>query len=90
MNKKKYTIAQILPALNTGGVERGVIEISKALSDNGFNSIVISSGGHMVPQLRRSGTKHYEINVHSKNLCLLVNVLNILCGRLNFAFHFLS
>ena len=68
MNKKKYTIAQILPALNTGGVERGVIEISKALSDNGFNSIVISSGGHMVPQLRRSGTKHYEINVHSKNL----------------------
>ena len=67
MNKKKYTIAQILPALNTGGVERGVIEISKALSDNGFNSIVISSGGHMVPQLRRSGTKHYEINVHSKN-----------------------
>ena len=54
MNKKKYTIVQILPALNTGGVERGVIEISKALSDNGFNSIVISSGGHMVPQLKRS------------------------------------
>ena len=26
MNKKKYTIAQILPALNTGGVERGVVE----------------------------------------------------------------
>ena len=31
MNKKKYTIVQILPALNTGGVERGVVEISKAL-----------------------------------------------------------
>ena len=26
MNKKKYTIVQILPALNTGGVERGVVE----------------------------------------------------------------
>ena len=26
MNKNKYTIAQILPALNTGGVERGVVE----------------------------------------------------------------
>ena len=31
MNKRKYTIVQILPALNTGGVERGVVEISKAL-----------------------------------------------------------
>ena len=36
MIKKKYTIVQILPALNTGGVERGVIEVSKALIDNGF------------------------------------------------------
>jgi glycosyltransferase involved in cell wall biosynthesis len=67
MNKKKYTIAQILPALNTGGVERGVIEISKSLNDNDFKSIVISSGGHMVPQLRRTGTTHYELNVNTKN-----------------------
>lgn len=67
MNKKKYTIAQILPALNTGGVERGVIEISKSLNDNGFKSIVMSSGGHMVPQLRRTGTTHYELNVNTKN-----------------------
>ena len=67
MNKKKYTIAQILPALNTGGVERGVIEISKSLNDNGFKSIVLSSGGHMVPQLRRTGTTHYELNVNTKN-----------------------
>ena len=67
MNKKKYTIAQILPALNTGGVERGVIEISKSLNDNGFKSIVLSSGGHMVPQLRRAGTTHYELNVNTKN-----------------------
>ena len=49
MNKKKYTIVQILPALNTGGVERGVVEISKALIDHDFRSIVVSSGGHMVP-----------------------------------------
>lgn len=67
MNKKKYTIAQILPALNTGGVERGVIEISKSLNDNGFKSIVLSSGGHMVPQLRRTGATHYELNVNTKN-----------------------
>jgi len=67
MNKKKYTIAQILPALNTGGVERGVVEVSKALNENGFKSIVISSGGHMVSQLKRNGTIHYELNVNTKN-----------------------
>ena len=67
MSKKKYTIAQILPALNTGGVERGVVEISKALRENDFRSIVISSGGHMESQLRRNGTVHYKLDVHTKN-----------------------
>ena len=67
MNKKKYTIVQILPALNTGGVERGVVEISKALVDNNFRSIVISSGGHMVPQIIRNGGIHYQLDMHTKN-----------------------
>ncbi len=67
MNKKKYTIAQILPALNTGGVERGVVEISKALVENNFRSIVISSGGHMVSQITRYGGIHYDLDVASKN-----------------------
>ena len=67
MIKKKYTIAQILPALNTGGVERGVIEVSKALIDNNFKSIVISCGGHMETQLRRTGAIHYKLDVNSKN-----------------------
>ena len=67
MNKKKYTIAQILPALNTGGVERGVVEISKSLVDNNFRSIVISSGGYMEAQITRNGGTHYRLNVHTKN-----------------------
>ena len=66
MNKKKYTIAQILPALNTGGVERGVVEISKALVENNFRSIVISSGGYMVSQIIRNGGIHYELDVAYK------------------------
>ena len=67
MIKNRYTIAQILPALNTGGVERGVIEVSKSLVDNNFKSIVISSGGHMETQLRRTGSIHYTLDVNSKN-----------------------
>jgi glycosyltransferase involved in cell wall biosynthesis len=67
MNKRKYTIVQILPALNTGGVERGVVEISKALVDKNFRSIVISSGGYMVSQITRNGGIHYALDVHTKN-----------------------
>ena len=53
MIKKKYTIVQILPALNTGGVERGVVEISKALIENDFRSIVVSSGGYMASNKKK-------------------------------------
>ena len=76
MSKNKYTIAQILPALNTGGVERGVVEISKALTENNFRSIVVSSGGHFESQLRRNGAIHYKLDVHSKNPLKWVKIRN--------------
>ena len=76
MSKNKYTIAQILPALNTGGVERGVVEISKALTENNFRSIVVSSGGHYESQLRRNGAIHYKLDVHSKNPLRWVKIRN--------------
>ena len=76
MSKNKYTIAQILPALNTGGVERGVVEISKALTENNFRSIVVSSGGHFESQLRRNGAIHYKLDVHSKNPLRWVKIRN--------------
>ena len=76
MSKNKYTIAQILPALNTGGVERGVVEISRALTESNFRSIVISSGGYFESQLRRNGAIHYKLDVHSKNPFRWVKIRN--------------
>ena len=61
------TILQIVPALNTGGVERGVIEISKYMSEKNFRSIVISSGGKFEHQVTKFGGIHYKLDVHSKN-----------------------
>ena len=76
MSKNKYTIAQILPALNTGGVERGVVEISRALTESNFRSIIISSGGYFESQLRRNGAIHYKLDVHSKNPFRWVKIRN--------------
>lgn len=66
-NKKKKTILQVVPALVSGGVERGTIEIAKALTKAGHKSIVISSGGALVDALLESGSIHEEFDVASKN-----------------------
>jgi glycosyltransferase involved in cell wall biosynthesis len=58
---------QVLPELHSGGVERGTVEISKALVKNGFVSIVASAGGHMVSQIENSGGIHIELPMASKN-----------------------
>ena len=67
VNAKPPTIMQVLPSLNSGGVERGTLEISKALITAGWKSIVVSQGGSMVNQLKNEGGIHVELAVGSKN-----------------------
>ena len=52
---KKDTVLQIVPSLISGGIERGVVEMNNYLVKNGFNSIVLSSGGKMVYQVEQGG-----------------------------------
>src|SRR5688572_11919858 len=61
------TILQVLPSLFSGGVERGIIEISKKLKEVGYNVIVISSGGPLVEELKTNNIFHIEMNCISKN-----------------------
>ena len=61
-------VLQILPQLNIGGVERGTLDLSRALIHKGYKSFVISGGGILVDELTQSGAKHYEIPVHIKSL----------------------
>ena len=64
---KVPVLCQILPALETGGVERGTVDIAAAAAEAGFHSIVISSGGPMTRELARGGAAHIQLPVHSKN-----------------------
>ena len=61
------TILQVLPSLETGGVERGTLDIAKALKETGWRPIVASSGGTMVHDLERIGIDHFVMPLHSKN-----------------------
>jgi len=60
-------IMQIVPALNSGGVEQGVIDINRAIVEAGGQSLVMSSGGKRVPEIIRYGGTHIELPVNSKN-----------------------
>lgn len=61
-------ILQLLPALEVGGVERGVLDITKGLIRRGHRVSVISSGGPLVERLTSLGAMHYGVPVHEKSL----------------------
>lgn len=60
-------VVQLVPELNEGGVERGVVEFGREMARRGIESIVISSGGRLVPRLESEGTRHVAMDVVSKN-----------------------
>ena len=61
-------VIQFVPTLESGGVEQGVLEISKALVDAGHESHVVSAGGRLVDQLINEGTYHHHWELHKKNI----------------------
>ena len=62
------TVLQVLPALGAGGgVERGTIEIARAISDAGGRSLVASAGGSQVHEVARAKSEHFTLPADSKN-----------------------
>lgn len=64
---KQPVILQVLPELRSGGVERGTVEMAKAIKKAGGKPIVVSEGGAMVSQLAHAGILHVQLPVASKN-----------------------
>ncbi len=60
-------ILQVLPRLETGGVERGTVDIARAIVEAGGRALVASAGGGLVRDLERAGAEHVTLPVHSKN-----------------------
>lgn len=71
-NEKPIKVVQMLPELESGGVERGTLEMGKHLASSGHHSMVISGGGRMVNQLEQEGSKHITWAVGSKSPRCLV------------------
>ncbi|WP_372965611.1 glycosyltransferase family 4 protein [Marinobacter sp.] len=59
-------ILQALPALYSGGVERGTVEFAAELIKRGHESFVVSNGGPMAEQVRGQGSTHIHMPIHRK------------------------
>ena len=71
------TVLQTLPALETGGVERGTVDVAAELARRGHRSLVISAGGALAAELAAHGTRHYNWPIGRKSPVTL-----LLAGRL--------
>ena len=60
-------IVQLIPSLNEGGTERGVVDLNRELVCRGIQNTVISVGGKWVSQIEKEGGRHIACDVKSKN-----------------------
>ena len=64
---RRLTVVQLLPALDSGGVERSTLEIAAALVAAGHRSIVVSAGGRLVAPLEAAGSEHVALAIGRKS-----------------------
>jgi len=61
-----FNVMQIIPSLESGGVEQGTIDLANFIADKKLGSYVVSSGGKMLTLLDNN-VKHFQLPVNSKN-----------------------
>ena len=75
---KDLRLLQIVPSLESGGVEQGTIDVANFIADNGYNSFITSNGGRMLALINKKNIKHINLPVHSKNpLIMFKNIKQI-------------
>lgn len=71
---RRLVIVQLIPALNSGGAERSVLEVARALVAAGHRSVVISAGGRLVAQLEAEGSEHVTLDIGAKSPRTLLRI----------------
>jgi glycosyltransferase involved in cell wall biosynthesis len=74
LSSRRLTVVQLVPALQSGGVERSTLEVAQALVAAGHRSVVISAGGRLVEQLQAQGSEHIKLDIGAKSLRTLARI----------------
>ena len=62
-----FNLVQIIPSLESGGVERGAVDTANFLSEKKIKNFIITSGGKMIKELDDTFTHVHQLPVASKN-----------------------
>ena len=65
--KKAPTILQVIPWLDSGGVERGTVDIAASLRDAGARALVAAECGRLAGALEELGGELLEFDGRTKN-----------------------
>ncbi|MFA5369339.1 MAG: glycosyltransferase [Candidatus Omnitrophota bacterium] len=69
-------ILQVVPELNSGGVETGTIDLARQLIGHGHKAVIISNGGRLLNGTASYGIIHYCLPVHEKSLLTVLSMIN--------------
>lgn len=69
--KTRLTVAQLIPALDSGGAERCVVDVAQAVARAGHRSLVISAGGRLTEELVAGGSQHITRRIGRKSPLVL-------------------
>ena len=64
---KNIRIMQIIPSLNSGGIERGTVDLALFLKSQKIESGVVSTGGYLESELEKATVGHVKFQSKSKN-----------------------
>ena len=64
---KNLNLLQIVPSLESGGVEQGTIDVANFIAKNDISSYIVSNGGNLLKLLNHQKVFHFQLPVHSKN-----------------------
>lgn len=63
----RMTILQVIPELDAGGAERTTVDITRALTEAGHRSVIVTEGGRLAPEITEAGGEIIEMPVASKS-----------------------
>ncbi len=69
-----FNVVQVIPSLESGGVERGTIDVANYLAELNIHNSIISNGGSLESELNQEFIDHFKLPVHSKNPILYFNL----------------
>jgi glycosyltransferase involved in cell wall biosynthesis len=64
---RPLSVLQIVPRMELGGVERGTLEVTEAITREGGRALIATAGGQLLPRVVKAGGEVIAMNVDTKN-----------------------